>query len=79
MLYLGSTELELLRELEAKLGMTHITPDGDRHWLLRLDVCSYMGIGRFVLGLFENVEVLGGEGFCSYIEGKRRRMAAGDG
>ena len=28
MLYLGSTELELLRELEAKLGMTHITPDG---------------------------------------------------
>ena len=55
------------------------TPDGDRHWLLRLDVCSYMGIGRFVLGLFENVEVLGGEGFYSYIEGKRRRMAAGDG
>lgn len=57
----------------------HITPDGDRHWLLSLDVCSYMGIGRFVLGLFENVEVLGGEGFYSYIEGKRRRMAAGDG
>ena len=28
MLYLGSTELELLRELEAKLGTTCITPDG---------------------------------------------------
>ena len=27
-LYLGSTELELLRELEAKLGTTCITPDG---------------------------------------------------
>lgn len=57
----------------------HITPDGDRHWLLRLDVCSYMGIGRFVLGLFENVEVLGGEGFRTYIEGRRRRLAAGGG
>ena len=27
-LYLGSTELELLKELEAKLGTTCITPDG---------------------------------------------------
>lgn len=27
-LYLGSTELELLNELEAKLGKTYITPDG---------------------------------------------------
>lgn len=28
-LYLGSTELELLKELEAKLGTTWITPDGN--------------------------------------------------
>lgn len=28
-LYLGSTELELLQQLETKLGKTHITPDGD--------------------------------------------------
>lgn len=27
-LYLGSTELELLKELESKLGTTYITPDG---------------------------------------------------
>ncbi len=27
-LYLGSTELELLREIEAKLGTTSVTPDG---------------------------------------------------
>lgn len=52
----------------------YITPDGDRRWLLRMGVCSYMGIGRFVLGLFENVEVLGGEGFAAYMEGKRRLM-----
>jgi type IV secretion system protein VirD4 len=29
-LYLGSTELELLKDLEAKLGMTRITPDGSQ-------------------------------------------------
>ena len=48
----------------------HIRPDGDRHWLLSIDVCSYMGVGRFVLGLFENIEVLGGEGFREYVARK---------
>ena len=28
MLYLGSTELEMLKELETKLGTTRVTPDG---------------------------------------------------
>lgn len=56
-------------------SLSHIRPDGDRHWLLSLGVCSYMGIGRFVLGLFEDIEVLGGEGFVAYIDGKRRSMA----
>ena len=31
---------------------------------------SYMGVGRFVLGLFENIEVLGGEGFREYVARK---------
>lgn len=56
-------------------SLSHIRPDGDRHWLLSLGVCSYVGIGRFVLGLFEDIEVLGGEGFVAYIDGKRRSMA----
>lgn len=54
----------------------YVVPDGDRHWLLRLDVCSYLGVGRFVLGLFEDIEVLGGEGFSKYIEDMKRRMAS---
>lgn len=52
----------------------HVQPDGDRHWLLSLDVCSYVGIGRFVLGLYDNVEVLGGDGFRDYISGKIKAM-----
>lgn len=52
----------------------HIAPDGGQRWLLRLDVCSYVGVGRFVLGLLGNVEVLGGEGFASYIKAKVEAM-----
>lgn len=52
----------------------YIEPDDDRHWLLRIDVCSYMGIGRFVLGLYENIDVLGGKGFADYIGSKLNLM-----
>lgn len=53
----------------------HIVPDGDRHWLLRLMVSSYVGIGRFVLGLFDSVEVLGDDGFRRFIADRVRSMA----
>jgi predicted DNA-binding transcriptional regulator YafY len=29
----------------------------DTHWRLELPVCSFIGIGRFVMGLFEDIEV----------------------
>lgn len=48
----------------------HVTPDGPSHWILRLDVCSYLGISRFVLGLFESVEVLGDAKFIDFIGAK---------
>lgn len=52
----------------------YIEPEDDRHWLLRIEVCSYMGIGRFVLGLYENIDVLGGKGFVDYIGSKLNLM-----
>lgn len=52
----------------------YIEPEDDRHWLLRIEVCSYMGIGRFVLGLYENIDVLGGKGFADYIGSKLNLM-----
>lgn len=45
-----------------------LTPETDgQHWLLHLDVCSYKGIGRFVLGLLDDIEVLENEEFLHYL------------
>lgn len=51
-----------------------ITSDDASHWIVSLDVCSYLGISRFVLGLFENVEILGSEEFREYIRMKIDNM-----
>ena len=48
----------------------NMTQEGNGTWLLSLDVCSYIGIGRFVLGLFDDIEVLGDEGFKRYLKEK---------
>ena len=51
-----------------------ITPDDASHWIVSLEVCSYLGISRFVLGLFESVEILGSEEFREYIRMKIDNM-----
>lgn len=42
----------------------------DGRWLLQLEVCSYLGIGRFVLGLYDDIEILGDEGMKEYVTKK---------
>ena len=53
---------------------TYITQDHDTHWLLRLPVCSYLGIGRFVLGLYDHIEVLETEDFKQYLRSQLTRF-----
>lgn len=48
---------------------SEITQDGDS-WILRTSVCSMLGIGRFVLGLYDHIEVLEGEELKDYIATK---------
>jgi predicted DNA-binding transcriptional regulator YafY len=48
----------------------HITQEDNQHWILDLEVVSYLGIGRFVLGLFEDIEILENEEFKDYIAQK---------
>ena len=47
-----------------------VEPDGEDHWRVVMTVCSYIGIGRFVLGLFEHIDVLGDDGFKTYLKEK---------
>lgn len=56
---------------------TCIVPeDGHGTWLFETDVVSYVGIGRFVLGLYADIEILGDEGLRAYVQEQIRRMQA---
>ena len=72
-LRLGRLSYNLLTE-ERPDAHRYITPDGDEHWLFEAPVCSYLGIGRFVLGLYEDIEIIGDDGFRSYIRSKIAAM-----
>jgi predicted DNA-binding transcriptional regulator YafY len=45
-------------------------PREDGRWLFETDVCSYLGIGRFVLGLYDDMEILEDDGLRDYVKGK---------
>lgn len=66
---LGQLSHDLMAE-EFPRTLHNMTQEGNGTWLLSLDVCSYIGIGRFVLGLFDDIEVLGDEGFKRYLKEK---------
>ena len=68
-LRLGQLSRNLLVE-EYPLAEPCISDDGSGRWIFSADVVSFLGIGRFVLGLFDDIEVLDEEAFCSYIAGK---------
>ena len=66
---LGELSYNIMKE-EDPQAKPFITDDDRGRHLLRLDVCSYAGIGRFALGLFDDVEVLGGDDFKAYLKEK---------
>ena len=75
-LLLGRLSMQVLRE-EYPQTERYIVPNeplaGDGNpcrWRVELPVCSYVGVGRFVLGLFEDIEVLGNEEFKEYLRNK---------
>ena len=57
----------------------YLTPIDSEHQRLQLPVCSYIGIGRFVLGLADDIEVVGDEGFMQYLRSKvdRQKLMTG--
>ncbi len=49
---------------------------GNGKWLFRTEVCSYLGIGRFVLGLYDDIDVIGDDGFKDYLKEKIKGWAS---
>lgn len=74
---LGTLSYNIMKE-EYPKATRFITACPDGRHRLEMDVCSYAGIGRFVLGLYEDIEVIGDEGFKAYLREKIKKMNEGN-
>ena len=66
-LKLGMLARNLLVE-EYPLAERDITELDDNSWLLDTKVCNYRGIGRFVMGLMDDIEIVDSPEFKGYIK-----------
>lgn len=65
-LRLGQLSSSVLLE-ERPMASKNLRQEDERHWILDTDVVSYVGVGRFVLGLAADIEVLDDEGLRQYL------------
>ena len=68
-LHLGVMSHNLLIE-EYPLSERDLTQIDENHWLLDTMVCNYAGIGRFVMGLIEDIEIIDSPDFVTYLRKK---------
>ena len=65
-LLLGQLATNLLLE-EYPAAETQLKQQADGRHLFTTEVCSYKGIGRFVLGLYEDIEIVDSPEFAQYM------------
>ena len=66
-LRLGMLARNLLIE-EYPLAERDITPCDGGRWMLDTKVCNYVGVGRFVMGLLDDVEIVEGPELEAYVD-----------
>ena len=66
-LKIGIRAMNLLME-EYPLAANFLRKLPDNQWLLEIDVCSYDGVGRFVIGLTDDIEIIDSPELVEYIE-----------
>ncbi len=54
-------------------GAKYLSVIDEKHWLLDIEVCDFRGLGRFVLGLYSDIDILENDAFKEYI---RQTLAA---
>ena len=72
-LKLGLRATSLLTE-EFPLAAPQLQKLPDNQWLLKTEVCSYEGVGRFVLGLPGEIEIIESPDFLDYISMQLDKM-----
>ena len=65
-LKLGLRSANLLLE-EFPLATKHLQKLPNNEWLLDTDVCSFDGVGRFVMGLLDDIEIIDSPEFEKHI------------
>lgn len=65
-LKLGLRAANLLTE-EYPLASKYLTKLSDNEWLFETEVCSFEGVGRFVMGLLDDIEIVESPEFEKYI------------
>jgi predicted DNA-binding transcriptional regulator YafY len=73
-LRLGMLSASLLTE-EYPLAEKFLTKINDNEFIFETGVCSYEGVGRFVMGLLPDIEVLESGDFKSFIKERLRKNA----
>ena len=68
-LILGRLSMSLLVE-EYPGASAMLKKQDDGRFLLKTEVCSYKGIGRFVMGLIDDIEIVDSPDFVEYLRGK---------
>jgi predicted DNA-binding transcriptional regulator YafY len=68
-LRLGLLSASLLSE-EYPLAEQYLTKISDNEWVLETSVCSYEGIGRFVMGLLHDIEIIDSPELLEFINNK---------
>lgn len=65
-LLLGNVAKTILLE-EYPAAKAYLIPHPDGRWMLDADFCSMKGVGRFYLGLFEDIEIVDSPEFKEYL------------
>lgn len=72
-LRLGMAAANLLVE-EFPLAEKYMTKEEDGHWIFSVEVCRYEGVGRFVLGLYEDIEIIDSPAFKEFLSEKMKKI-----
>ena len=59
---------------EYPLAEKEMVQTSENEWILKTNVCSFEGIGRFVIGLCDEIKVLESEPFKRFLSEKVGRL-----
>ena len=69
----GLPSSSLLME-EFPVASKHLQKISDNEWILETEVCSYEGVGRFVLGLMGDIEIIDSPEFEKYLSSHIKKV-----